>query len=1161
LRASPLRTTAIALALAMIPAAAADARVQVAKRPEATAAKPFFDVRTAARARAGARTARPGRVLLDPITGTVRAYNARTGALSSPSARGAVATARAFARDRATRLGLTAADVDALAHTGTVTGSGGLRVVHFGQRAGGIPFFDNGLRVGLDRAGRVVAVSGSPVHAPGAGSTVPRLGAAEAMAVLQRDVGSRRPVSVQAPPAGARRLTRFSTGDTARLVLFRAPSGTRLAWRLTLRAASTAAYHAVIDATTGALLYRANLVKFSTVQNVFRSHPGEADGSESFDLDPYIDDVQQGQDLVSGPYSYAYTDVDDDNSPAPQEQVSLAQTHDFVPYTTPPELGCSTSFQCAWNQTVRTSWEVNREHSAIQAQFYAGTFHDHLASAPIGFTDADGNFECNEDPCQVNLDVLDPALSDPVEINALDGAATDGAGGPNPAHTNNANMATFPDGVAPLMQMYLFDTSLGAPVRFRDIDGDDDAGTLYHEYAHGLSNRLVVDGDGFGALSSPHAGAMGEAWSDWYAMDFLVGDPRTAALHPDTAAPGEVDVGYYSDLDRHATRFNPQDCPVIGPSTPNAAQIEAECPGGVTTGPGGFTLGDFGKVADGPEVHSDGEIWMETLWDLRTALVAATGSATQGSAEAETLVTNGMRLSPPEPSFLDMRNAILAADAANGGTRQALVWDVFRNRGMGFYAGAADGSDVAPVEDFNQPPAAGAPTGSVTGRVTDADTGLPVAGVPVGLASHPDLSSVTASDGRYSIGAVPAGAYPKLVFRAVRGYDQVIVPTVTVTAGRPAVHDVAVRFDWAALAGGGGVVSDTDLDPYPGCTSEKVLDQSLGTGWSAWNPASPSAPPGSTAPSAVLRLADAVDVTQFGVDPANTCGDDPSATTRDFKIETSPDGTTWTVALSGAFAPEQAHRLNLLQPAAGAQNVRYVRLTMLSPQNACPPCSGHDFIDFSELEVYGGKANVLPSGTLTASPAAVRTGETVKLTAAFTDPDSAITGYDWDLDGNGTVDRSTGDPATETSYASPGARTVRVAARDFRGGAGSASAAVTVTQAVPPLGAKPLVAVAAGGKRSVKVTITCDSACSAKGTLKITKRLRRKLGLKSRIVARLSARLKAPGTRAFRLRLTPRAVRAMKRRKAAVIKATAAVTAVDAEKQRRTLRRSVRLRR
>ena len=63
------------------------------------------------------------------------------------------------------------------------------------------------------------------------------------------------------------------------------------------------------------------------------------------------------------------------------------------------------------------------------------------------------------------------------------------------------------------------------------------------------------------------------------------------------------------------------------------------------------------------------------------------GSAAAASDVAEILVSDGMRVSPPEPSMLDMRNSILAADAADfGGALHDLVWDVFRKRGMGYFA-------------------------------------------------------------------------------------------------------------------------------------------------------------------------------------------------------------------------------------------------------------------------------------------------------------------------------------------------------------------------------------------------------------------------------------------------------------------------------------------
>ena len=65
-----------------------------------------------------------------------------------------------------------------------------------------------------------------------------------------------------------------------------------------------------------------------------------------------------------------------------------------------------------------------------------------------------------------------------------------------------------------------------------------------------------------------------------------------------------------------------------------------------------------------------------------------------------------MRLSPPEPSFLDMRNAILAADQGlNGGANEDLIWTVFADRGMGFFASVDDSSDTAPFENFDTPPA------------------------------------------------------------------------------------------------------------------------------------------------------------------------------------------------------------------------------------------------------------------------------------------------------------------------------------------------------------------------------------------------------------------------------------------------------------------------
>ena len=237
------------------------------------------------------------------------------------------------------------------------------------------------------------------------------------------------------------------------------------------------------------------------------------------------------------------------------------------------------------------------------------------------------------------------------------------------------------------MQMYLW-TSACDDSATNDVDGANDAYIVYHEYTHGLSNRLVTDAAGQGALDGPQSGAMGEGWSDWYALDLLVAEGRET----DTAAPGELRTGQYENS---PVRTEPFDCPAGGGGVP--------CPGTPGAGPGGYTYGDFGKIQGAPEVHDDGEIWVQTLWDLRRALVATHGSAV-GAFRARALITDGMRLSPARPSFLDMRNAILQADVNRGLAERDRIWAVFAARGMGVNASTTGDLDTSPVEDFTRPP-------------------------------------------------------------------------------------------------------------------------------------------------------------------------------------------------------------------------------------------------------------------------------------------------------------------------------------------------------------------------------------------------------------------------------------------------------------------------
>ena len=82
-------------------------------------------------------------------------------------------------------------------------------------------------------------------------SATPALSADQAMAALQRNVGVRRALRVTSRGTGVRRVTRFADGDFARLVVFGAAGGPRLAWHLTYQATSVAYYDAVVDAPQG----------------------------------------------------------------------------------------------------------------------------------------------------------------------------------------------------------------------------------------------------------------------------------------------------------------------------------------------------------------------------------------------------------------------------------------------------------------------------------------------------------------------------------------------------------------------------------------------------------------------------------------------------------------------------------------------------------------------------------------------------------------------------------------------------------------------------------------------------------------------------------------------------------------------------------------------
>jgi hypothetical protein len=526
-------------------------------------------------------------------------------------------------------------------------------------------------------------------------------------------------------------------------------------------------------------------------------------------------------------------------------------------------------------------------------------------------------------------------------------------------------MLVLPENHSPLMQTYLGDPTndadLDAEPNFRPVHWGDDPSIVYHEYTHGLEGRLVTDDAGFVALNGAQAGAIDEGTADWYALDYLV---ETGEIPDDEDQP-DVTIGRYAVAGPTGLRTQAIDCPV--------GAVAAACPdAGEGAGPGGYTFGDFGKVIGGAEIHADGEIWAQTLWQLRRSLIAVHGSS-DGMERARRLVTDGLRLAPRYPTFLDMRNAILLSDVQAGGGDRSLIWDVFRSRGMGYAASARGTDDVQPLADGSGPPAPETPVGALAGTVRDQDTGAPIAGALVAFAGHDsgldeDLATHTGADGSYSIAGVPARTWSHVTIAPAAGYDRSVASLVTVTAGATARRDFAVRRNWALASGGTTVRSSTggDYSIY-GCGPGSLID---GTPRRAWSANSPSNVADRGSKEVVLQLPQPITLGEVRIDPSPGCGDPAAAALAGFQLQVSPDASNWTTVSQGVFTSANTGHVNSVGLMARPAGVRYVKVRGLGTQGAS------NYMDVAELQVFaeGPKPPVVvpPSTPPAVTPARLR---------------------------------------------------------------------------------------------------------------------------------------------------------------------------------------------
>lgn len=642
-----------AVAAIVLPLWKSDAAQQrtplVSPKPAASRALPNFDVRLNGRGEfndmdlgstSGKQVAMQNAVTrsrasaVDQFRGSLKADNAKNlravvneagamknffidgGTLSEPRSDTADNTARNFLEQHGSLFALSGGSIEELILENEDNDQG-TTFLSYTQTVGGLKVFEGQVQVVVNKHGQVLnvregfLVDGPPLKRKGAMNEVKAI--AKAFEHAGRNVF----------PSFVENYSRASTTEMSRFAnpldlnleeilseqnVVKVAGENRLAWHIFVEVGPEEWYEILLDAFTGELLLRHNLYLFEAQGTVYTEAPDKgARQLVSFVGDTTINTTagwMATSTVTTGNNVEAYLDTDANNAPDNNNGTGLSVGH---------ASAATQSFTFPFSTTV----DPRTQQAAVVTNlfYYNNIMHDF--SYNLGFTETSRNF-------QVNNFGRGGTGNDSVRAEAQDGSGT-----------NNANFATPPDGSRPRMQQYLFTSP--NPDRDSSVDGD----VVFHEYGHGISNRLI--GNGSTALSGIQSGAMGEGWSDYWA----------------TTINNDGAVGEY-------VTNNPNGIRRAAYTVPAAA------------------VHDSYADLQSSSVHNDGEVWAATLWDLRTQL---------GAAITDRIVLNGMKFTPNRPSFLNARDGILQADQnLNGGANRCAIWTVFARHGMGVSAVGNDGT-------------------------------------------------------------------------------------------------------------------------------------------------------------------------------------------------------------------------------------------------------------------------------------------------------------------------------------------------------------------------------------------------------------------------------------------------------------------------------------
>lgn len=612
--------------------------------------------------------------------------------LTGPAAGDPVDIALTYLRQQATTLGLHAADLADLVVTDRyVTQHNGVTHLYLRQRYHGIAVFNGVVNINISRSGEVINLGNRfvPNLAQAVNTETPALTAPAAVeyAAQGLKLTLTAPVYIVEDRNGPAREVQLSMGGIAKtaipakLVYQRQADGKlHLAWSLIIEPlADQHRWHLRVDAVNGAILVKEDLIlhdswapswsvtKHQEQPPITDAVTDAATGGEqpASPLTPptyrvfplpleHPDDgpsLPNSQAVVNNPADalaspYGWHDIDGQpghefsdtrgNNVAAQEDRNDDNADGFRPTGKKPK---KFNFDYPFDPT-RNPIEGNNPAVAIINLFYWNNILHDIAYR-YGFDEVSGNF-------QENSYGRGGLGADAIQADAQDGYDF-GA-------RNNAYFMTAPDGEPPRLGTFVFD--LTTPNRDSALDN----GIVIHEYAHGISTRLVGGPSNIYCLNN--AEQMGEGWSDWFML-------ALTTKASDTGAKARSFMTY------------PLGQPLDGPGVRRYLYSTD-----MTIDP--FTYQDLKTTSD---IYIVGQIWASMLWDLQWNLIAQHGfdpnfyTGSGGNNLALRLVMDGMKFVPCEPGFVDARDAILLADQVNNnGANQCTIWQTFAKRGLGWSA-------------------------------------------------------------------------------------------------------------------------------------------------------------------------------------------------------------------------------------------------------------------------------------------------------------------------------------------------------------------------------------------------------------------------------------------------------------------------------------------